>query len=119
MPQAGAGIDLVSLRRVRILLKNSGSRIRRVLAPREALCFGRSRIPAGAFARQFAAKEAFLKACHDPTLELSEIEVKILPQDRFRVKSLRSSGSTSFREGEGCFFHASSHVGALIILWNP
>jgi len=116
MTLSGAGVDLISLARAKRFLKSSGSRVKRLLAGSETRLV-RSLTPL-MFARLFSAKEAYLKATHDPTLDLSDIEVKILPRGRFRVKSLRLAGR-HFLEAEGCFFHASSHVGALVILWKP
>ena len=111
------GIDLISLVRVKRFMKgNKVSRLKTLLSPQELK--SSSRLSAANLAKMFAAKEAFFKAADLPWMGLegfAGIEVKYLPQGRFRVK-FTNSQHASGSEGTGCFFRTGNLVGAQVIL---
>ena len=115
----GVGIDLINLSRIKRFIKeNSASDLRRLLTPRESLSYGSRKLSVMQLAKMLAAKEAFFKACGCSWMGLegfSSIEVKCLPQSRFRVKSTNSKFYAG-AEGAGCFFRSENLIGAQVIL---
>jgi len=121
MKITGIGIDIVSLPRVQSFIKRHGLRgIRRVLSPSEKRSLAKRPVSPRQFSKVFVAKEAYSKACGFPLLGIDgfrAIQVKILPQNRFRVKSLQS-GSSRRGEAQGCFFQTKGLIGAQVIRWD-
>ena len=119
------GIDLVRVNRVKSWLSRrpekrgrasrslAGSRLSRVLTPRESAKFGR---PAALkLARYLAAKEAFFKASGCAWLGIEgfkQIEVTAGRKDRFTARWLKSDRPA----GQGSFFDFDGHAGAQVII---
>ncbi|HTL46761.1 MAG TPA: 4'-phosphopantetheinyl transferase superfamily protein [Verrucomicrobiae bacterium] len=112
----GVGIDLISLKRVRKFLRHPKSQIRRLLTPAEQKRYLAKNLSPVVFAKLFSAKEAYFKAAGGGIPVFERMDVKLLPRDRFQVKSLH--GLRSAAPAYGCFFRTPSLIGAQIILWD-
>lgn len=111
----GIGVDVVSLRRIeQFLARHPFESLKRLLAPPEQLVYQSSKSPVHFFARCFAAKEAYFKACGGTGMGeagLREIETVIEGNDQFRIVA----------EGvhtEGSFFEIPEGVGARVLAWR-
>lgn len=115
----GIGIDLVSVPRVRKILKHHRAKtLKRLLTPSERKHFSRKSLSPAAFAKLFAAKEAFFKAVGRSWMGLEgfgAIEIKGFPRGRFQAKSSAYSGPW---RAEGRFFGTRELAGAQVILWD-
>lgn len=116
----GIGVDLVSLARARRFLERHPAKaFRRLLTASEKKRFPANRLTPAAFARLFAAKEAFFKAVGESWMGLEgfgAIEIKSFPRGRFRVQSSRFLDRPGHAEGR--FFGTREFVGAQVILWE-
>ncbi len=122
MKLAGLGIDVLSISRAeKFLAHRTRESLSRVLCPSEQKFFAK-RLSVLQFAKIFTAKEAFFKASQMPPSGLygfSELEVKLLPQERFEIKWLRPAGLKKGPKACGCHFVSPGYVGAQVILWTP
>ena len=120
MRLVGLGIDLIALSRVQQFLKRHKLRAwDRLLTQSERRCLSRKPPSVLLFSKIFAAKEAFFKALGKPWMGLEGfggIDVKLLPHEKFQVKSLHF-GSAKPMEATGSFFQGKGLVGAEVILW--
>jgi phosphopantetheine--protein transferase-like protein len=115
----GAGIDIVSLTRVRqFLARHRDVVLRRFLSPSERKAC--QRIGTTEFAELFTAKEAFFKACGETWMGLDGFRGMTITGregDRFRMQ-WRSAYSKKKYRGEGCFFRDGDIVGAQAMIWS-
>ena len=116
----GLGIDIVSLLRVKELFrKHPKEKICRLLCPAEKSRFRIKAMTPFTFSKLWAAKEAYFKAQGASWLGIdgfSLLEVKFLPHQRFRVKSLKLG--ERLKAVTGTYFTGLRWVGAHVILWD-
>jgi phosphopantetheine--protein transferase-like protein len=119
--KVGLGVDILSLSRARKFLDSSRiEALSRVFSPREQKRFS-SQSSVSEFARIFTAKEAFFKAFQHPiagVYAFHELEVKLLPKDRFEVKWKASDKSGTSLKAQGCHFLTPEYVGAHVLYWR-
>lgn len=118
----GVGVDLVNVTRIQEFLeRHPAKKIARLLSPQEQKRYARRKISARAFARLFAAKEAFFKTLNAPWMGLEGFAaMNVTPSgecfsieivdDRFRVKGNRKA--------QGSFFRAGKLLGAQVVRWD-
>ncbi len=111
----GIGNDLVDIRRIEALLEKFPARFeRKIFSPRERTHAIRSKNPravAGAYAKRFAAKEAFAKALGSGVNGLSwqEIEVVNLPSGQ-PVLNLSGQAAAMLRAKTPRGMEATAHL---------
>ena len=110
----GVGIDGVSWRRIRRFLnQHSFGFLRRLLTSNEQTTFRKTSDPVQFFARSFAAKEAYFKACGGSLMGewgFREIDVVLRNPDEFSV-----SGDLGT---EGKFFETPDGIAARVLVWR-
>lgn len=119
----GVGVDLVNVARVRRFLdRHSSKKISRLLSPAEKKRYQKRKLSAPAFAKLFAAKEAFFKTLGMPWMGLegfSCMEVKPASGGTFSVKAVSGPfAEKTPRSAQGCFFRAGNLLGAQVIRWG-
>jgi phosphopantetheine--protein transferase-like protein len=114
----GVGIDFIAIARVKEFLKNtSRKQLFRLLSFPEQKIWAKKKMTPLAFAKMFAAKEAFFKAGNQNWLGLdgmASLEVQYWPQERFSVKSCLARATSL--EVEGIYFAEADWVGAQVIV---
>lgn len=121
MRLAGLGIDLQSLARAEIFLKQHERKtVDRLLTAREKNRWRRVPMSPVLFSKIFTAKEAFFKALGRPWMGLDgfrNIEVTFLARDKFCVRTLERGGR-SVRTGSGAFMRTPELTGAQVMIWE-
>ena len=116
----GVGVDLVQLSRAKKFLKQNGAEsVLRLFSKSEIIALRGKRITPQVFAKFFSAKEAFFKASGGSWMGIegfSNIEVKWLPRDRFKVQSF--AGKEIQGKAEGNFLRGRGWVGARLVFWK-
>ena len=119
MKVTGIGIDLVDISRIRRFLQDNRPSIGRLFSESEKTSLKLKNISPLKFAQFFSAKEAFFKAAGGSWMGLegfSNIEVKCLSRDRFKVSSF--AGKQIEGRAEGNFLRGRGWIGARLVLWN-
>ena len=121
MRLAGLGVDVMALSRAGKFLKgNRAKTLQRLLTPSERKQIGRKKLTPLLFSKFFTAKEAFFKALGASWMGLAgfrSLDVRLLPHEKFRVRSLAPRRGKP-REGSGCYFRREALVGAQVVLWE-
>ena len=116
----GVGVDLMPLSRARKFLKQNGvDSVMRLFSKSEIAALRGKRLTPQVFAKFFSAKEAFFKASGGAWMGMegfSNIEVRCLPRDRFKVHSF--AGKEIRGKAEGSFLHGRGWVGARLVFWK-
>lgn len=116
----GVGVDLVSLLRIKQFLSRHRTYVRdRFLNTSERRTFGRLSLQD--FARIFAAKEAFFKACGESWMGLEGFQgmrMRRCDPDRFEMEWRPVCGRKTVYRGEGRFFYSGDLVGAQAMIWR-
>lgn len=110
----GIGIDLVSWKRIkRFLASHSPEGTARLLTPAEQILFQSTPDSLDFFARSFAAKEAYFKACGGTVLGeegFREIEIVRERDEGFHISNdPRTAGE---------FFPIPEGIGAKVLVWQ-
>ena len=115
----GVGVDLVQLSRAEKFLKqNRSPSVMRLFSKPEIAALRGKKLTPRIFAKFFSAKEAFFKASGGAWMGIegfSNIDVKCLSRDRFKV---RSFAGKKMKAAEGNFFRGRGWVGARLVLWK-
>lgn len=116
----GVGVDLMRLSRARQFLKQNGtSSVLRLFSKSEIAALRGKRLTPNTFAKLFSAKEAFFKARGGSWMGLegfSDIEVRCLSRDRFKVHSF--AGKEVEGRAEGNFLRGRGWIGARLVFWE-
>lgn len=116
----GVGVDLMHLSRARQFLKRNGIKsVMRLFSKSEIATLRGNRLTPHTFAKLFSAKEAFFKASGGVWMGMegfSNIEVRCLSRDRFKVHSF--AGKEIEGRAEGNFLRGRGWIGARLIFWK-
>ena len=116
----GVGVDLMRVSRAKKFLKKNGMKsVLRLFSKAELASLRGKRLTPVQFAKFFSAKEAFFKATGGAWMGFegfSNIEVRCLPRDRFKVHSY--AGKQIRGKAEGNFLCGPGWIGARLVFWK-